>query len=468
MKSARASRFCLLWTSLLVFALAACPAWAQPSWRVGVARVNITPEEPLWMAGYASRSHEADGKYTDLWVRACALEDAQGQRAVVVSLDLVGMQRTMSESFCQALEQRCGLRRSQVALCFSHTHSGPVVGKNLESLHYRLLNDQQRERIDRYCARLQQNVLDCVQQALDALEPCELLWGSGTATYAVNRRNNPEPKVPELRAAGQLKGPTDHDVPLLAARGSQGQWKAIVLGYACHGTVLDHYAWCGDHPGFATMELEHRFPGSVALFWAGCGADQNPLPRRTLELAQQYGQQLAHAATEVLSDPARLKPLAAQLTTVYTEVPLPLVEVPTRAELEQAAQSDDRYQRARAELQLERLAPDQALPTDYPYPVQVWTLGDEVQWVFLGGEVVVDFALRLKAESRGTRTWVAGYANDVMAYIPSRRVLEEGGYEGKDAMVYYGINGVWSPEVEDLIVRTCFDACGLKRPSTRD
>ena len=239
---------CLVFVGLLAFSLSARQAAAQPTWRVGVARVDITPDKPLWMAGYGSRTHEASGKYSDLWVRACALEDAAGERAVLVSCDLLGIHRTLSQSVCQAIEQRCGLRRSQIALCFSHTHSGPVVGKNLEPLHYRLLTAEQQQRIDRYSDLLQQRVVDCVRQALDNLQPCGLVWGSGTATIAVNRRNNPEAKVPELRAAGQLQGPCDHDVPVLAARNPDGAWKAILMGYACHSTVLDHYAWCGDYP----------------------------------------------------------------------------------------------------------------------------------------------------------------------------------------------------------------------------
>ena len=337
-------------------------------------------------------------------------------------------------------------------MCFSHTHSGPVVGKNLEPLHYRLLTAEQRQRVDEYSETLQQRILDCVQQALDDLQPCGLVWGSGTATFAVNRRNNPEDKVPELRAANQLQGPCDHDVPVLAARKPDGSWKAVVMGYACHSTVLDHYFWCGDYPGFATVDLETRHPGCTALFWAGCGADQNPLPRRTLVLAQQYGAQLAQAVAGVLSDGARCSRFPPRCERRTGRSSCRSTRSRRRNSSSRPQNLTDRYQRARAEMQLERLAAGQALPTMYPYPVQTWLLGDQVQLVFLGGEVVVDYALRLKTELRGKQTWVAGYANDVMAYIPSRRVLGGGRYEGRDAMVYYGICGVWNPQVEQLIV----------------
>jgi hypothetical protein len=95
-----------------------------------------------------------------------------------------------------------------------------------------------------------------------------------------------------------------------------------------------------------------------------------------------------------------------------------------------------------------------SLRKTYPYPVQVWQVGNDLKLVTLGGEVVVDYSLRLKRELGQGRTWVMGYANDVMAYIPSLRVLKEGGYEGGGAMVYYGLPTVWAPRVEEHILAT--------------
>ncbi len=191
-------------------------------------------------------------------------------------------------------------------------------------------------------------------------------------------------------------------------------------------------------------------PGCQAMFWAGCGADQNPLPRRTVELAMEYGRQLAIAVNDVLAKP--MQPMSAKLATDFREIDLPFATLPTREQIEQDAKSENRYTAARAKLLLAQMAEGKSLSPTYPYPVQVWRLGDDVQFILLGGEVVVDFALRLKAELRGQRTWVAGYSNDVMAYIASRRVLQEGGYEGGGAMVYYGLPTAWAPESEDLIV----------------
>lgn len=436
------------------FAWAAVGA-AEPvafDWKAGVAKVNITPEEFLWMSGYGDRNKPADGKLTDLWAKALVLEDQSGQRAVVVTLDLVGIDRDLSQAVHRALEQKLGLRREQLALCCSHTHTGPALKQNLSPLHYWQVDPEQQRRIENYTESLQQKIIGVVEAAWEQLEAVRLSWGNGTTSLAVNRRENrPEDQVPFRRVAGALRGPVDHDVPVLAVRKATGELKAILFGYACHATVLSSYQWSGDFPGFAQLELEANHPGCMALFWAGCGADQNPLPRRTVELAKHYGRRLADAVDTVLLT-SQMSEVPSRLEVRYAEIELRLDTLPTRGEIEQQAQSTDRYVAARARLLLRQLDAGEPLRPAYPYPVGLWRLGGDLQWVLLGGEVVVDYALRLKSELSGIRTWVAGYANDVMAYIPSRRVLAEGGYEGGGAMVYYGLPTSWSPDVEQQIV----------------
>ncbi|GIW94887.1 MAG: hypothetical protein KatS3mg110_2928 [Pirellulaceae bacterium] len=426
-------------------------AGAEPgTWRAGWSRANITPEQPMWMAGYSARDHAAEGKLTDLWAKVLVLQPPEGDPAVLITLDLVGIDRTLSERLCRAISERYGWSRAQIAICTSHTHTGPVVGGNLQAMHYRLLDDQQRRLVDLYAKQLEEKILEATAQA--AAEPmgCRVQWGVGKATFAVNRRNNPESKVPELRARGRLAGPVDHDVPVLSIRDEQDRLRVVVFGYACHATVLSFYQWSGDYPGFAQMALERMFPDCQAMFFAGCGADQNPLPRRTVELAKHYGDTLAQAVADVLAAP--MEELGPRLECRYQEIPLKFAQVPQRAQLEQEAQSSNRYVAARAKMWLEHLDDGGQLPAVYPYPVGVWRVGDQWEWYFLGGEVVVDYALRIKAERHGVRSWVAGYANDVMAYIPSRRVLLEGGYEGGGAMVYYGLLSPWDISCEDDII----------------
>jgi neutral ceramidase len=252
--------------------------------------------------------------------------------------------------------------------------------------------------------------------------------------------------VPERIKAGTLKGPVDHDVPVLVATDKAGKVKGVVFGYACHATTLSYLKWSGDYPGYAMLAVEKANPGAVAVFWAGCGADQNPLPRRTQELAEKYGKQLADSVAAAMKQQLfAVKPTSA---AAYKEIELPLHELPTREQLAKESQATDKYVAARAKLLLDKLKTAKELPASYPYPVQTWQLGDQT-WLHLGGEVVVDFSLRFKKDHGAV--WTTAYANDVMAYIPSARVLKEGGYEGGGAMVYYGLPSVWGKDVEDRI-----------------
>ncbi|MCC6492187.1 MAG: neutral/alkaline non-lysosomal ceramidase N-terminal domain-containing protein [Pirellulales bacterium] len=455
------------------------PLYAAPDgWQAGLARVNITPTEPMWLSGYASRNRPAEGKIHDLWTKALVLQDAEGRRVALITLDLVGIDRQLSQAVCRRLEEQYGLSRDAVALCTSHTHSGPVVRGNLAPIYD--LDPRGQALVESYTDRLADDIVQVVGVALKRLQPAALAAGEGRATFAVNRRNNPEAEVPQRRREDRLAGPFDHAVPVLAVRDLENRLLAVVAGYACHATVLDGYQWCGDWPGAAQLELEQRHPGSTALYWAGCGGDQNPLPRRTVALMEEYGRQFADAVDEVLARP--MQSIGAGLVMRYSEIDLPLAEPPSRDELARHA-SGAGYQANYARLMLAQWDRDGALPRSYPYPIQRWRLGGAVDWIFLGGEVVVDYALRLKSQASAGRespppeatgdrpvandspasaplaapgaassVWVASYSNDVMGYIPSRRVLAEGGYEGGESRFAYGLPAVWGEETERLII----------------
>ena len=430
-------------------------------WKAGVAKAKITPEQPLWLSGYGSRDRPSEGTRVDLWVKALALQDAGGRKALLITLDLVGIDRGISVAVCSRLIKRHGLERGQILLSTSHTHTGPVVGENLRAMYF--FPPGMWQRVEAYTKQLQEKIVTTAGEAFGRLEPARLAWGSGTAGIGVNRRNNTEADVPKLRAGGKLKGPVDHDVPVLSVHDGEGRLVAAAFGYACHATVLSDYKWSGDYPGYAQVFFEQAHPGAVGLFWAGCGADVNPLPRREVELAEKYGRELAAAVDATLV--GEMKPLAARLDSVYREIDLPFEKIPTRAEIEANLKSENRYDQGRARVQLRRLKKDSRLAPTYPYPVATWRLGDELTFVSLGGEVVVDYALRLKREL-GQATWVAGYSHDVMAYIPSLRVWNEGGYEGGGAMLYYGLPSRWDSTVEQQVITEALrQAATLRQPA---
>jgi hypothetical protein len=221
---------------------------------------------------------------------------------------------------------------------------------------------------------------------------------------------------------------------------------------------LSFYNWCSDYGGFAMDFLEEQHPGATALFFAGCGGDQNPLPRRKVELSQKYGRMLAFGVERVLETP--MKSVSGTLRSDFRHIDLEFASLPSKSDLEKTLKSSSRYERARAGVLLKKYESDGELSKTYPCPVQVWELGDNVTWVAIGGEVVIDYALRLKRELGNNRTWVTGYANDVMAYIPSERVLEEGGYEGGSSMLYYQLPSPWKSGLEAAIVNAIVEMSG--------
>jgi len=410
------------------------PAAGTPAWKAGIAKAEITPREPIWMAGYAARKHPSEGVRQPLWVKALALQDSAGRTSVVVTADLVSITRQMSEY----IAGRAGVPRERLMVCASHTHSGPVAG-TLGNPGY-VLDEVHAAPVRRYLPWMLDTAVETVRRAVRETAPATLAFGQGLAGFAVNRR----------RAANRAwPGPVDHDVPVLAVRSPEGKLRAVVAGYACHATVLDDYQINGDWPGWFKESFEREHPGVEALFVQGCGADANPLPRRSVELMHKYGEVMAAAVGEVAR--GRMTPLAGPLEAAFGTVDLPFGPPPSRAQIEAELKHANTARRDRAAHLLKTLERDGRLPAGYPYPVQVWSLGPGLLWVVLSSEVVVDYSLRLKARYGWDNTWVSAYANDYCGYIPSLRVLKEGGYEGGEAMVYRGHPAPWGERVEELV-----------------
>jgi len=425
---------------------------ATTEWRFGVARTKITPETPMLMSGYASRETPATGKLAELWAKAVVMQDADGKRGVLITADLIGIGAKSTARIRKSVLERHGLPAESVMICCSHTHTGPALAETLAPMNFFYATPDQRKTIETYTRNVESKIVELVDKAISGLQSGTLTWGNGTATFATNRRENDERKVPALRVEKQLVGPFDHDVPVLAIRNAEKKLQVVIFGYACHATVLSSFQWSGDYPGFAQTELEKLHPDCVAMFWAGCGADQNPLPRRSVELAQHYGRRLAVAVEEVLLT-HEMKPVSSSLACESETTKLTYAKLPTHEDLDRDMQSKNKFEVARASMLKADLEANGKLPTNYPYPVARWQLG-EIEWLFLGGEVVVDYAVRLKDRNARSKTWVAAYANDVMAYIPSERVLREGRYEGGGAMIYYGLPSPWATGLENQIIES--------------
>jgi len=419
----------------------------QTTWKAGTARSKITPKKPLWMAGYAARTHPSEGTLHDIWVKVLALEASDGYHGVIVTADILGFPKPSADNVSKDLQRRHNLERSQIMLTATHTHGGPAIRHTLQDCYP--TNEKHRQDIEEYSEDFESTVVATVDKALAKMMPATLWAGEGNTDFAFNRRNNSEPKVPEMRRLGTpLKGPIDHSVPVLMVRTPGGDLRAVVFGYACHTTALAGYEFSGDLAGFAQINLEKSHPDTQAMFFQGCGSDQGCTPRRTVELCQKYGKMLSDTVEKVIAKPMR--PLSPQLHTAIEFLELGFHEQPTMKELLETAEKRG-YQARWAARLVKQLEQGKPFAKSYPaYPVQAWRLGANQLWITLGGEVAVNYSLLFKTKY-GPQTWVAGYTNDVMAYIPSRKIWEGGGYQA-GAFPVYGLPAKsWTPDIEALI-----------------
>ena len=412
--------------------------------QAGVSTLDITPKEAIWLAGYAARTKPSQGIRQRIFAKALALRDENGATAVLVTADILGFTQDVCSSVAAALETRYAIPRRLVLFNASHTHSAPVIGETLAPAYP--LTDTDRAVIALYTAWLKGELIELAGRSIADLKPAQLGFAQGLAGVAVNRRRAGNPEYPNV---------VDPDVPVLTVRGEDGAIRAIVFGYACHNTTLDDLLVSGDWAGYAQAAIEAKFGGAVALFVEGCGADANPLPRRTEPLAIRHGETVAAAVIEVVQ--GKMQRVEGAIVAAFREVDLPLEKAPPRAEWEKRAATGSEMERRHARLMLSLLDRDGRLPESHAWQAQAWKIGRDFTLLALGGEVVADYSQRFKRQYGFRNLWVAGYSNDVFAYIPSRRVWQEGGYEGGGAMVPYGLPARFQSSVEDLVAGTVED-----------
>ena len=440
-------------TCCLPFLLTISVMAQENRWKAGVASEIVTPSRPMWMAGYASRNKPSEGKTHDLFVKALALQSADGTRMVFVTSDLISVPRPIRDTLEKQIAEKFDLAPEELMINCSHTHCGPEIRTTRWSLDG--LPPERLQLATDYVDFLQQTLLKVVGNALADLSPAKVSYCRARCGFAMNRRT---PSPTGFRNSPNPDGPVDHDVPVLRIDTPEGKLRAVMFGYACHNTTLGFYNFCGDYAGFAQQYLEDAHPGVTALFVLGCGGDQNPYPRRTLPLAEQHGRSLSNAVEAALETKA--KPLPAKIKSAIDMATVEYQRPPSREDLLQRAKSTNKYDQIHAERLLKQLDSEGRLRQRYDCPVQVIRFGDDLTLVALPGETVVDYSLRLKNElstgdGTGPAVWVAGYSNDVFAYVPSRRVLLEGGYEAGGAMRYMTTvlqHGAFTPTVEERIV----------------
>lgn len=436
--------FVVVWLVLML--VSTLSRAAEPEWKAGLAQVKITPGQPVPMSGYASRTKPFDKVEADIYAKALALEDAHGQRAVLVTSDLIGFAAAVGEPICERIGMQTSLKREEILLNSSHTHAGPALSVDAS------VQEGEALRTVEYTKQMQDQVVDVVVRALADLKPARLSAGGGVANFVMNRR--------EFTPKGIIlgvnpRGLADRTVPVLRVDTPEGKLRAVLFGAATHNTTLggDNYRLCGDYAGFAQAFIEEQHPAVPALFMTGCAGDSNPYPRGTMDLAREHGAALGREVCRVLD--AKLRPIRGPLHVALARAQLPLEAGVPRDELERRAAGKTRYHPSAAQQMLALIAKGQTPPVQYACPFAVWQFGEDLTLVALPGEVVVDYALLLEKALGPNQLWVAGYCNDVFGYLPTARILEEGGYETRG--LWTGSVGYFDPKAQDVVVQQVWE-----------
>jgi hypothetical protein len=429
---------------LALFAAASNIAVAD-DWKVGIATVKITPAEPVQMSGYASRTRPFAGVNDDLYAKALVLEDAQGNRGLIISTDLIGFKASLAQSIGRQIAEKTGLAREQILLTAIHTHSAPTLSLDPNPREGFSANDA--EKTAAYTREVEEKIIELAARALADLKPARLSAGTGVATFVMNRR---EVTRDGIILGVNPRGLADRSAPVLRIDDGEGKLRAVLFLCACHNTTLgpQNMLISGDYGGYAQRAIEAEHPGVTALMVLGCAGDANPHPRGTMDNAREHGESLGKEVSRVLGE--KLKPIRGPLKTIMQEVALPLAEPLPREELETMAKTGPGYKQGVARELLALLDKGEKIPTHYKAPLALWQFGDDLTLVALPGEVVADYVPLLERALGPLDLWIAAYANDVFGYLPSKRVLEEGGYETRG--IYSGGPGFFSPQAQDTIV----------------
>jgi hypothetical protein len=410
---------------------------------VGVAKVDITPETPVRMYGYASRTTESEGIASRLKASALVIGGDQGEGpAILLAVDCGAVPADLREEVLRRVQAKVPLKPERFMLSNSHNHSGPNL-KGMDSIE-----GEQLEHLEQYAELLTNRLEGVVLEALASRKPGSLAWATGTVGFAANRRVLKDGKWSGFGAVPDA--PVDHTLPVMRVTDADGSLRAVVINYACHCTTLrgDFKQLHGDWAACAQEYIEANHPGAVALVTIGCGADSDPCPHSTVELCEQHGKALSDEVRRVLE--GEFQPIEPNLKAQSVVLQIPYQTPPSIEELE--ARSNRSWQ---LESLLELLRKGEKPPTTRTFQIATWVFGDDLAMVFLSDEVVVDYALRLKRELDADRLWITAYANDVSSYIVSKRLLDEGGYEVRNSVstaVTYGRPEQLQPAMEDRII----------------
>jgi hypothetical protein len=198
---------------------------AAQDFKAGVARVDITPDGPIRLAGYAGRNKPSESVDQNLFVKCLALEDESGARTLIITADTIGTPRWFNDELAARIERELKVPRERFLFACSHSHSTPIIHGCLTTMYG--LDEKESADVEAYTRMFLQKSFEVADAALQNLQPTQLSFGRGEAGFAANRRKF-GPKGVSFGV--NPNGPVDHEVPVLQIEGKDGAMLAVLFG----------------------------------------------------------------------------------------------------------------------------------------------------------------------------------------------------------------------------------------------
>lgn len=428
-----------------------------------VTKRKMTPEQPIFQAGFGARSRKSEGILDDLYIKAILLR--QQQDLLILTLDALGADRGFVEGIKETLEEQFDLKPAQVLINFSHTHASiHLTGEKPEYRRGNYSIDQDQwpedpESID-YTAdihnfrRIRTLIMEMVSQCYDQLQPGQLKIAIGQSDVAVSRRLMTETG---LRWAPNFQVEIDKSLPVLTLTNLKGELKAILFNYGCHPTSMgsDNYLISAEYAGRACEMIERSHPDVIAAFMQGFSSDLKPAISAdngrfkpcSIQEMQKAGDDLAHDVNKVLRE-AEFTPVDGRFTALQSDVLLD-TEVWEMSTIEAWAEQKGSFY-IRCVERLKNMVKAGNARKTYSLSMMVWQLAPHVRLVAMESEIPTDYALRLRRMYPDQQLIIAGYSNGVYTYIPTEKMLEEGGYEAEHPLSI-GFRGRFVKGTEETI-----------------
>ena len=424
---------------------------------------DVTPAGPVYLAGYPSRNEPSVGVDTPLFLRIMALEDENGQRAVVVTADLLKFPKDMAWRTKRWAEEELGLPSSSLVINLSHTHCAPV-------LFHQMCYPQWALDVD-YVRGFEENVREGIRGALGDLQPVRVRYALHQAHFGVNRRC-PDPERPgKVKLGRNPEGYYDPDMPVLAFhRLEDDALVALFYSYACHPTSKSGGLVSADYPGELSRELKRVLGDDlVTPFAQGAGASIAPrCGCRSDEDKAAYAECWLGVASDMadLMGSGRMREIRLAISSREREFALPydMEQMPSVKELKLYADPKeppiDKFIRP-ANRQILRLwaggiiecLRTGSLPKGFGMHTARLSLSSDVQIVTLSGEVTAEVGRMVKDAEGDIDTIFLGYCSYTDAYIPTAAMLPEEGHEATYSMYFHLRPAPFVKDIDSILLR---------------